>query len=65
MTKRIAWVASFTAAATVALLMWVADYDWFGTLRTAALSCAALAGLMLTQLSAVASSHRRSRWTAK
>jgi hypothetical protein len=65
MTKRIAWVASFTAAATVALLMWVAEYDWFGTLSTAALSCVALADLMLTQLSAVASSHRRSRWTAK
>jgi hypothetical protein len=45
--------------------MWVADYDWFETLGTAALSCVALADLMLTQLSAVASSHRRSRWTAK
>jgi hypothetical protein len=46
MTKRIAWFASFTAAATVALLMGVAGYDWLGTLGTAALSCVALADLM-------------------
>jgi hypothetical protein len=50
MTKRIAWFATFTSAATVGLLMWVAGYDWPGTLGTAALSCVALADLMLRQL---------------
>jgi hypothetical protein len=64
MKKRIAWFASFTSAATVGLLMWVAGYDWPGTLGTAALSCVALADLMLRQLSVVAS-NRRSRRTAK